>query len=509
MAPSPARGPRKLATGIAGFDAIAAGGVPCGRSTLLTGTAGSGKTVFALQFLHGGARAFAQNGVLVTFEERPRNLLDNVAAFGWDFDALIAAEKIAVVDATLDPGETVVAAGPWTMEALLARIERAVTAVGAQRVVLDAVGALVPELADPPTIRRELNRILAALARLSVTTLITMERTQEDGAVGRFGVEEFVADNVLVLRNRLERERRRRTVEILKFRGTPHRTGEFAFTIGAEGIAVLTPPDAAPAAPLADHRLSIGVGALDRMCGGGLHRGTAALVSGATGTGKTLLAIQFVRAALAEGESALLILTEESREALLRSAAAWGVDLAAAEADGALRIRARTPETMGLEDHLIHLVHDLDDARPHRVCVDSLSAFERDATPGAFRGFLVALAGHLKAAGCTTLLTNTTAMHPGVSSATESHAATLADAIVLLRYVELLGEMRRGLTVLKMRGTGHEGSIREYTIDGGGLHIGAPFRGVHGVVSGLPTYSTSSEAERLDGMFDPRTRFAT
>jgi circadian clock protein KaiC len=195
----------KLPTGIVGFDQIANGGIPMGRSTLLSGTAGSGKTVMALQFLLAGVRDYHENGVFVTFEEAPADLMQNVRSFGWDLEGLLATRKIAVVDATPEPGEETITAGPYDLSALLARIESAIRSVGAKRVILDAIGALFPQLTDANVVRRELHRIAAGLRRLGVTTLVTMERTAEDGDVGRWGVEEFVADNVILLRNRWSR----------------------------------------------------------------------------------------------------------------------------------------------------------------------------------------------------------------------------------------------------------------------------------------------------------------
>jgi circadian clock protein KaiC len=215
----------KLPTGIPGFDQISNGGLPKNRTTLVAGTAGSGKTVLALQFLLAGVRDFDQSGVFVTFEENPDDLMQNVRSFGWDLEGLVKQKKIAVVDASPDPGEEIIQTGAFDLSALLARIENAVRKVDAKRVILDAVGALFPQFTDANVVRRELQRIASALRRLDVTTLITLERLDEEGSIGRFGVEEFVADNVLILRNRLEQEKRRRTIEILKFRGAVHQKG--------------------------------------------------------------------------------------------------------------------------------------------------------------------------------------------------------------------------------------------------------------------------------------------
>lgn len=492
----------KLPTGIVGFDQIANGGIPKSRSTLVSGTAGSGKTVMALQFLLAGVRDYDESGVFVTFEEAPADLMLNVRSFGWDLEGLVAQKRIAVVDATPEPGEETIHTGPYDLSALLARIENAIRSVNARRVILDAIGALFPQLTDANVIRRELHRIAAGLRKLGVTTLVTMERTDEEGGVGRWGVEEFVADNVLLLRNRLEQEKWRRTIEILKFRGATHQKGEYPFTIDTEDGLTIIPLSAIELKQKSsDIRVSSGVPELDKMCGGGMYRDSIILASGATGTGKTLMVAQYVKAAIDAGERALLFGAEESREQLTRNAMSWGVDFEKAEREGRLRIVCRYPEVMGLEDHLLQMKRDIHDFKPHRVAIDSMSAFERVSTPKSFREFVIALTSTVKHLEITGLFTNTTSMLTGGESITETHISTITDTIILLRYVELHGEMRRGLTVLKMRGTFHEKEIREYMIDGSGMHILKPFRGVHGILTGSPTYTFDDERLRLAEMF--------
>jgi circadian clock protein KaiC len=492
----------KLPTGIVGFDQIANGGIPMGRTTLLSGTAGSGKTVMALQFLLAGIRDYDENGVFVTFEEAPADLMQNVRSFGWDLEGLLATKRIAVVDVTPEPGEEVIATGSYDLSALMARIENGIRSVGAKRVILDAIGALFPQLTDANIVRRELHRIASGLRLLGVTTLVTMERTDEEGGIGRWGVEEFVADNVIVLRNRLEQEKRRRTVEILKFRGATHHKGEYPFTIDSEDGVTIIPLSAIELKQRSSQiRVSSGVAELDKMCSGGMYRDSIILVSGATGTGKTLMVSQYVKAAIEAGERALLFGAEESREQLTRNAASWGVDFEKAERDGLLRIICRYPEVMGLEDHLLQMKRDILAFQPQRVAIDSMSAFERVSTPKSFREFVIALTSTIKHLEITGLFTNTTSLLTGGESITETHISTITDTIILLRYVELLGEMRRGLTVLKMRGTFHDKGIREYMIDGTGLHVQAPFRGVHGILSGTPTYTFNDERARLGEMF--------
>ena len=227
---------------------------------------------------------------------------------------------------------------------------------------------------------------------------------------------------------------------------------------------------------------------------------TRVLVSGATGTGKTLMVAETVRAAINNGERMLLFAAEEAREQLTRNAAAWGVDFDGAESSGLLRIASHSPEEVGLEDHLLRMKRQIADFKPKRIAVDSLSAFERVSTPKSFREFVIGLTSHIKVMQITAVFTNTTSLLMGTESVTETHISTITDSIILLRYVEINGEMRRGVMVLKMRGTWHEKAIREYVIDANGMRILGPFTGIHGILSGVPTYTISSESHRLGSL---------
>jgi circadian clock protein KaiC len=493
----------KTPTGISGFDAIAHGGLPKGRSTVIAGTPGSGKTLFAMQFLTSGIRDFNEPGVCVTFEERPEDLMRNVGSFGWSIDRYVADKRLAFVDCSPDTDDARDEIGAYDLSALLARIENAVTTVKATRLAADAMVTLLARFRDAALVRSELYRIHDGLRRMGVTSLVTMERIDDDAGVGRLEVEEFVADSVLLLRNRLEQERRRRTVEILKFRGTNHRKGEHPFTIDPEdGVTVIPISSVEPAELRADVRVSSGVPQLDDMCGGGLFTDSIILVSGATGTGKTLLATHFVDAAVTANERVLLVGSEESRDQLIRNARSWGVDYERAEKRGLLQIVARYPEVVGIEDHYLQLRKAIATFRPTRVAIDSVSAFERVATPSLFREFVIALTSFIKQEGITGLFTNTTSLLGGGDSVTDNHFSAMTDAVILLRHVELYGEVRRGLAVLKVRGSAHQREIREYVIDSSGMHVRGPFRNVHGILTGTPSYAFGDEKARLDDLFD-------
>ncbi|MCS6836658.1 MAG: circadian clock protein KaiC [Anaerolineae bacterium] len=490
----------KLPTGIPGFDHICNGGLPKGRTTLVTGTAGTAKTVLACQFLVEGIRQ-GEAGVFVTFEESVEDIRRNMLSFGWDIAQMEAEGRWLFVDAARQTDESVVI-GSYDLTALIARIQYAVSKIGAQRVSLDSLGAILTRYTDMGILRREMFRIAHTLKIIGVTTIMTAERVEEYGPIARYGVEEFVADNVIILRNVLEEEKRRRTIEILKFRGTSHRKGEFPFTIiPGQGIVAIPLSAIQLRQRSSDLRITSGSPELDRMCGGGFFRDSVLLVSGATGTGKTLMATGFMAGGAMNGERCLLFAFEESRDQLFRNAIGWGYDFEEMERQGLLKVHCEYPEVAGLEDHYVEMKRIIEEFRPNRVAIDSLSALERISTNKGFREFVIALTSFIKHQEVAGLFTSTTPTLLGGTSITEAHISTITDSIILLRYVEVYGEMRRGLTVLKMRGSMHDKEIREFTIDKRGMHIGKPFRDISGILSGNFTRLVPDELSRLSNLF--------
>jgi circadian clock protein KaiC len=477
---------KKLITGIPAFDHISDGGLPEGRTTLVAGTSGSAKTLFGAQFLAMGIQLFDQPGVFVTFEEQVDDIRQNLRSFNWDIDKWEAEGKWIFLDGS-PKDEDSVTIGEYDLSAFRVRLERAISKSGAKRVVIDSIGSVFSQFPEMHTIRRELFKVAMTLRRLQTTSIITAERTEEYGDISRFGVEEFLTDNVILLRNVLNKEKRRRTIEILKFRGSNHIKGENPFTIIPEEAIVIIPLSAMELKQRSSNvRVSSGVAKLDEMCGGGFYRDSIILVSGATGAGKTLLVANFINGIREEKERCLLMAFEESREQLFRNAKGWGQDFEQLEKDGLLKVVCIYPEVSSLEDHFINIQQIVADFKPNRIAIDSLSALTRTSSEKGFREFIIALTSFLKHEEITGMFTATTPLLTGGSSVTEGNISTITDTIILLRYVEMSGEMQRSITVLKMRGSRHDAAIRRFTINSEGMQIGDPFVGVSGILTGNP-----------------------
>jgi circadian clock protein KaiC len=479
------RGVQRLEVGIPGFDVIAGGGIPAARSTLIAGTAGSGKTLLGVQYLVSGIERYGQSGVLVTFDEPAAEIARNVANLGWDLQRYRQEGTLAMVDIAPVPGEEVVEAGSFDFQGFLARVEHAVRQTGATRLVFDSLTGIFPQFADRNLVRRELHHVTSRLRDLGVTSLMTAEREDEYGPVARYGVEEFVTDNVVILRHPLSHERRRRTIEILKFRGAAHRKGEFPFSIDERaGITVIPLAQTGLKTRALTDRTSIGKPNVDEMCGGGIFRDSIVLVSGATGTGKTMMVTEFLAAGLRAGERGLFYSFEESRPQILRNAASWGVDFGDAEREGMLRIDSRYPERTGLEDLLVEMRHQIEEFAPSRLAIDSLSVLDRVSSGAAFREFVVGMTSLIKEYELVAMCTNTTGVGGGTQSPGLTQVSTITDTIILLRYVELAASVRRCLTILKMRGSAHDKTIREYTIGDRGMEMGGPLPNATGILAG-------------------------
>jgi circadian clock protein KaiC len=464
----------RVEAGVPGLELITHGGLPRDRLTLIAGTAGSGKTVFLCQFLATGIDA-GEPGVFVTFEERPEAIRRNMRSFGWDIPQWETEDRWAFVDASPRQVDTVYFGEDYDLAPLLTRVTNAIDRIGARRVAIDSVGSLVAQFDHVAPARRAVFRLAESLEQAGVTSVMSTERGEDYGPIGRLGFEEFVADNVAILRNALDGEKRRRSIEILKMRGCSHLRGEHLFTLLNEGIVIVPVAVTSIGYGTSTHRISCGLPAVDDMFHGGLYEKSLWLVAGPTGTGKSFLSTHFVAGGVLAGERALLHSFEESHDQLLRNAAAWGLDLEAMEASGRLLIVAQAPEAASLEDHLQRMKSTIEQFQPDRIAIDSLTALQRIATIKSFREYVLGLAYHIKTHAMAGLVTSSVKNFLGSEGSGELHVSTISDVITLLHYVPVAGEMRRGLQVLKMRGSDHDKNIREYRITDKGIEVHEPF----------------------------------
>ena len=367
----------KASTGIGGLDEVTGGGLPRGRTTLVAGGAGSGKTLLGLQFLVAGAREYGEPGVLLTFEESTAKVSANVASLGFDLDAL-QRDQLLVADAfRVDPvgiGE----AGEFDFEPLFLLLDDAIERIGAKRVVLDSIEALFGAFRDQAIVRAELRRLFSWLEERSVTAIVTGERGEH--GLTRHGIEEYVSDCVIVLDQRVREEVATRILRIVKYRGSAHEINEYPFLISARGFVVLPGTSVALGYGASEERISTGVTRLDHMLAGGPFRGSTVLVSGMTGTGKTTLGAQLIDAACARGERALLVLFEESPDQLIRNMRSVGLELARWVEAGLLRIWAARPGAYGLETHLAILARLLEEVEPSVVVLDGIAGLTHGAS---------------------------------------------------------------------------------------------------------------------------------
>ena len=459
----------KARTGIRGLDEITGGGLPRGRPTLLCGSAGSGKTMLAAEFLVHGALDYDEPGVFMMFEESAGELAQNLRSLGVDLDKLQRQRKIVVDHVHIERSE-IQETGEYDLEGLFIRLGHAIDTIGATRVVLDTIEALFSGLPNHAVLRAELRRLFRWLKDRGVTAIVTGERG--DDSLTRFGLEEYVADCVILLDHRIEDQVSTRWLRVVKYRGTEHGTNEYPFLIAKSGIGVLPITSLRLDHQASRERVSSGIDGLDDMLGGrGLYRGSSALVSGAPGTGKSSVGASFVEAACRRGERALLFAYEESASQVLRNMASIGLDLEPWCRQGLLRIDASRPTLHGLEQHLVHMYELVRDFKPSVVVVDPISNLTMDKSDRLLKPTLMRLIDYLKQQGVTALFTSLTSDLAGDMADSQVGVSSLMDTWILLSNIAANGERTRTLQVLKSRGMPHSHQVREFVMSDHGVDL--------------------------------------
>jgi circadian clock protein KaiC len=484
----------KVLTGIKGFDEITQGGIPKGRTTLVCGGPGTGKTMMALEFLVRGAKEFKEPGVFFSFEESVKELKENAVSLDFDVDELCKS-KLLLMDYIKVERDEIEETGEYDLEGLFIRLGHAINTIRAKRVVLDTIESLFAGLPNAAIVRAELRRLFRWLKDKGMTTIITGERGNE--TLTREGLEEYVSDCVISLDHRISEQVPTRRLRIVKYRGSRHGTNEYPFMISDHGFIVLPITSLGLDHRVSAERISTGIPRLDAMLGGkGYYRGSFILLTGTAGTGKTSVGAKFAESVCSRGERCLYYSFEESQSQIIRNMASIGIDLRRWVDNGLLHIHSQRSTLYGLEHHLMHMQHLVQEMNPSIVIIDPISNFYEVGTSKEVKLMLSRLNDMLKSKGITALLTCLTSQSDNSLESTTIGISSLSDTWILLRDIELNGERNRGMYILKSRGMAHSNQIREFMLTSRGIDLLDVYVGPEGVLTGSARISReASEAE--------------
>lgn len=480
---------RKVPTGIDGFDEITCGGLPKGRTTLVCGSAGSGKTLFSMEFLVKGAVQFNEPGVFVCFEETPEKLIQNFTSLGYDLKSLSEQKLISFIHIPVKPHE-LREAGEYDLEGLFARIGHTIDSIGAKRIVIDTIDALFLGLPDTSALQQEIRRLFglyAALESKEVTAIITGERITGAGwdtKLTRWGFEEYVSDCVVSLKQIIADRLMTRTIWIVKYRGTPHGSDEYPFLIDEKGLSILPITSIKLEYEASYERVSTGIKRLDTMLEGkGYIRGSSILVSGTSGSGKTCVASAFIYAAFRRSERCLFMAFEESPELIIRNMSSVSIDLKTPLKQGLLKFHTARPTLYGPEMHLVTIYKLVREFKPSIVVFDPISSFIDLGNKKEFKSMFIRLIDFLKMKKITVLFTDL--IHDAGNFVQSSVAvSSLMDTWILLQNVETNGERNRLITILKCRGSSHSNQVREFILTNQGIELKDAYIGHEKVLTG-------------------------
>lgn len=463
----------KISSGIEGFDDITGGGLPLGRTTLLMGGPGCGKTVLALQMLATGATRDGTPGIFVAFEENVRRVSANAETFGWNMSDL-EKKRLFFVDASLR--SDVVKAGAFDLTGLLAGLEAKAREMGAKLIVFDAIDVLLSLLDDPAAECRELYRLHEWLVRHELTGILTTKVEDNKPATAqRYGFMPFMADCAVLLSQRVEDRVAVRAIRVLKYRGSSHVLNEVPFVIGPAGIEVGSSNGVHPEPQPFNERVSTGIERLDAMLGGGFYRGTNALITGSSGGGKSTLAGAFIEAACRRGERSLFVSFDENSGDIVRDLASMSIDLAPHLTSGLLRMEAVRTEAASSEEHFMRLRRLIAEQQPRCLAIDPLSALARVGGGLAARAVAERLIYLCRNAGITVLFTSLLEGIDAQLETTTLHVSTISDSWIQISYSLLDGERNRALSIIKSRGTRHSNQLRELIFSDTGITLTDPY----------------------------------
>jgi circadian clock protein KaiC len=470
----------RFGTGSSPLDAILGGGLPVRSVTVVAGQPGSGKTVLTLQALFHHARQGKKCLYFSTLSEPAMKTIRYVQEFSF-FDARLIDDRLVFIDL----GSDLRNGGPEkALQPLIDRVE----SEGADVVAIDSFKAIHDLLPDSSSSRMFVYDLAVGMAAWGATTLLVGEYTSEEiGSAPEFAI----ADGIVQLTNERQDLTATRQFEVLKLRGANYVTGRHFFEIGADGI-VFYPRVRGPAItedPPVDltDRVTTGVPGLDALLRGGLPRASTTIVEGGTGTGKTLVGLHFLLDGACRGEAGILFTLEETPAQIRAVVKNYGVSVAPLEAQGRLVINYTSPVELLTDRFLDDALRLIAKVGARRVVLDSLTSMALSVvSQRRYRELVYALTKHARAAGVTLLMTMEVAELLGTAQLTGHGVSSIADNLIMLRYIEVQGQLGRAVLVLKARGIGHATELRRFVIDDHGAHVGTRFQDLRGVLTGIP-----------------------
>ncbi|MBK7768358.1 MAG: circadian clock protein KaiC [Sulfuritalea sp.] len=459
---------RKCPTRIEGLDQILHGGLPAGRTSLIIGGPGAGKTLFGLEFLYRSALA-GEPGIFISFEERAAALRVNALTLEWQLAEQEQHGTLFLFEARMEPKAVIT--GEFGIQPFLAILDHKLKAMGAKRVVIDALDVLMRLISDETRAQNELLALHRWLAERDITALLTVKAPRDADHARHYDFMDYMADCVIHVDNRVLGQLSTRRLRVVKYRGSGFGTNEYPFVIGRPGITLLPISETNLSHRPLGERFSTGVAGLDGLIGGGFRRASSILVSGSSGTGKTTLCSAFSLAACGRGEKVLYISFEESEAALLSAMQSPGIDLRPPIAAGSLRFLTALPEATGAEQHLVKAFALIKEMQPTSVVMESASACHRFGTAQAAFEYLMRLTNACKNKGITILITNQTAGFMNQEEISGIGISSIIDTILILRLATEESGLQRKLLVVKSRGSGHSNRYHKLSITDGGIEV--------------------------------------
>jgi circadian clock protein KaiC len=458
---------QKCPTGVQGLDEITYGGLPQGRPTLVCGNAGCGKTLLSMEFLVNGITKFNEPGVFFSFEESAEDLMTNFASLGLDLQQL-SNEKRLFLDFIYIEKSEIEETGEYDLDGLFLRLDNAISSINAKRVVLDTLEALFSGFTNESILRAELRRLFRWLKNRGVTAIITGERGER--MVTKFGLEEYVADCVIMLDNRITDQISTRRIKILKYRGSRHGSNEYPFIITNKGISIFPITSLSLDYIVSEERISTGIKGLDKMFDElGYYRASSILLSGTAGTGKTSIAASFVQSCAKKGQKCLYFAFEESPDQITRNMKNIGVDLQPFVDKKLLIFSANRPTHFGVEMHLVHMNDQINQFNPDVIVLDSITNLINSGVLMDVKAMLTRLLDGMKLKNVTVFMTDLSSEIQVIQS--EIGISSLTDTWIRVINDQTDGQMIRKINIIKSRGMKHSNEIKDFIITDNGIKI--------------------------------------